>query len=103
MTVDYSGKATAPEQLPCWRDEWLAKREAAQKKGDFSDNDVPIDEAEVFISIVVPAYNEEKRLSGMLEEAVEYLQREYGVADGVEDPMEQVNGSALAKPADGKT
>lgn len=30
------------------------------------------------MTLVVPAYNEEKRLSGMLEEAVDYLQENYG-------------------------
>ena len=30
------------------------------------------------MSLVVPAYNEEQRLSGMLEEAVDYLQESYG-------------------------
>lgn len=32
------------------------------------------------MSVVVPAYNEEDRLSGMLEEAVNYLERMYGTA-----------------------
>lgn len=41
---------------------------------------MPIEEAELFISVVVPAYNEEDRLEGMLEEAVEYLQSKYGDA-----------------------
>ena len=35
-------------------------------------------EAEVFMSLVVPAFNEEERLPGMLEEAVEYLEEHYG-------------------------
>jgi glycosyltransferase involved in cell wall biosynthesis len=40
-------------------------------------------EAEVFVSIVVPAYNEEKRLGGMLEEAVDYLQQHsWGTYEG---------------------
>ena len=30
------------------------------------------------MSVVVPAYNEEDRITGMLEEAVEYLQESYG-------------------------
>lgn len=37
-----------------------------------------ITEAELFMTLVVPAYNEQDRLPGMLEEAVEYLEREYG-------------------------
>lgn len=41
---------------------------------------MPIEEAELFMSVVVPAYNEEDRLVGMLEEAVDYLQKEFGGA-----------------------
>lgn len=33
--------------------------------------------AELYMTLVVPAYNEEERLSGMLEEAVEYLEQTY--------------------------
>lgn len=40
-----------------------------------------ITEAEVFMSLVVPAYNEQERMSGMLEEAVEYLEEQYGYKD----------------------
>ena len=36
------------------------------------------------MSVVVPAYNEEERMGGMLEEAVEFLQAEYGVPPGAE-------------------
>jgi dolichyl-phosphate beta-glucosyltransferase len=36
-----------------------------------------IEAGEVFMSLVVPAYNEEQRLSGMLEEALDYLQENY--------------------------
>lgn len=34
------------------------------------------------MSVVVPAYNEEERLGGMLEEAVDFLQKKYGDAYG---------------------
>ena len=37
-----------------------------------------IEAGEVFMSVIVPAYNEEKRLTGMLEEAVDYLQQSHG-------------------------
>lgn len=37
-----------------------------------------IEAGEVFMSLVVPAYNEDERLPGMLEEAVDYLQQSYG-------------------------
>jgi dolichyl-phosphate beta-glucosyltransferase len=35
-------------------------------------------DAELFMTLVVPAYNEQDRLTGMLEEAVEYLEAQYG-------------------------
>ncbi|KAF2138193.1 glycosyltransferase family 2 protein [Aplosporella prunicola CBS 121167] len=47
------------------------------------------------MSVVVPAYNEEQRLGGMLEEAVEFLQREYGDAHGAE--VEAQSPSVTAK------
>lgn len=37
-----------------------------------------IEKPELFMSVVVPAYNEEERLVGMLEETVDYLQHAYG-------------------------
>jgi dolichyl-phosphate beta-glucosyltransferase len=49
------------------RDGQISSREAHQAA-----------DAELFMTLVVPAYNEEDRLSGMLEEAVEYLEAQYG-------------------------
>lgn len=37
-----------------------------------------MEQADLFMSLVVPAFNEEDRLGGMLEEAVNYLERMYG-------------------------
>ncbi len=37
-----------------------------------------VTDAEVFMSLVVPAYNEQDRIPGMLEEAVGYLEQQYG-------------------------
>lgn len=51
---------------------------------------MPIDEPEIFMSVVVPAYNEEERLEGMLEEAVEFLEKKYGKAhDGGKEGKEK--------------
>ena len=36
-------------------------------------------DAEVFMTLVVPAYNEENRLAIMLQEAVQYLEDQYGL------------------------
>ena len=46
------------------------------------------------MSVVVPAYNEEDRITGMLEEAVEYLQENYGhKATGKSASNGSANGS----------
>lgn len=49
-----------------------------------------IGDAEVFMTVVVPAYNEEERMSGMLEEAIEYLQTAYPQKHS---PNKAANGS----------
>ena len=51
-------------------------------KGVYHDKASGLDEPEVFVSLVVPAYNEEERLNAMLTEAVDYLHSEYGNANG---------------------
>ena len=61
------GFKTQPQPLPCWVD--CRSRE---------NEDEAIEPAELFISVVIPAYNEEDRLIGMLEETVNYLENEYG-------------------------
>jgi dolichyl-phosphate beta-glucosyltransferase len=63
-TISKDGSITEPQSLPSW-----------QRPGS---NKADPGEAELFMSLVVPAYNEEDRLGGMLEEAVNYLERMYG-------------------------
>ncbi|OCK77898.1 glycosyltransferase family 2 protein [Lepidopterella palustris CBS 459.81] len=80
-TILPDGNRSEDKQLSCWMDTWNAHREAARRKrGTPLDLTHQLEDAEVFMSVVVPAYNEEKRLGGMLEEAVDFLQREYGDA-----------------------
>ena len=62
----------------------MARKELARRNGVKLNPANQMDDAEIFISVVVPAYNEEERLGGMLEEAVDFLQREYGDAHGRE-------------------
>jgi dolichyl-phosphate beta-glucosyltransferase len=79
ITTKPDGSTTTPKLLPCWHDEWLAHRKEAEKIGDFSDKHTgTIEEAEVEMSVVIPAFNEEERLEIMLEEAVAFLDAEYG-------------------------
>ncbi|KAL4981127.1 nucleotide-diphospho-sugar transferase [Aspergillus desertorum] len=63
-TISTDGSITEPQSLPSWQ----------RPDSDTGDPE----EAELFMSLVVPAYNEEDRLGGMLEEAVNYLERMYG-------------------------
>ena len=53
-------------------------RKKVQEGSKNADTEFEIEEAEVFMSLVVPAFNEEERLGIMLKEATEYLQKEYG-------------------------
>ena len=67
----------------------------------------------MFMTVVVPAYNEEKRLVGMLEEAVNFLETEYGTSSSNGDALKDTtntsesvrkrkptaNGSATSKNA----
>lgn len=70
---------SSPQPLSCWHDEWVAHRTKNEKAGDFTDKHTGhIDEAEVALSVIIPAYNEEDRLEIMLEEAVAYLDKTYG-------------------------
>lgn len=87
-TVDANGETTQARPLPCWQDAIKARRKEAQDNGDFSDTDVGMEPPEVFMSLVVPAYNEQERISIMLTEAVAYLQQAYGKAS----PTSEVNG-----------
>ncbi|OCT54710.1 Dolichyl-phosphate beta-glucosyltransferase [Cladophialophora carrionii] len=81
-TVDKTGDVTDPEPLPCWYDDLLrryyrARRDRPDRTMDM-EKDFEPEPAEVFLTLVIPAFNEEDRLSGMLEEAVNFLQTEYG-------------------------
>ncbi|KAF2434425.1 dolichyl-phosphate beta-glucosyltransferase [Tothia fuscella] len=79
LTVLANGETSELKELPCWIDGWQAKKELARRKGNVLES-IEIEEPEIFMSVVVPAYNEEERMGEMLEEAVEFLQREYGTS-----------------------
>lgn len=96
-----NGHISEPRDLPCWVDTWRAKKEIAKKKGSKLNRFIKPDDPEVFLSVVVPAYNEEARLGGMLEEAVEYLQKAYGDAHGPEVESKIPSVSATNKKEKG--
>ncbi|KAH6671873.1 glycosyl transferase family 2-domain-containing protein [Halenospora varia] len=81
ITTHPSGSATSPKPLPCWHDSWLEHRNDAatpDSKGRDDKHTGSIDEPEVEMSVVIPAYNEEERIVIMLEEAIAFLDTEYG-------------------------
>lgn len=92
------GKIISGRSLPCWQDAIRVRRKEAQDISDFSNSDFEIEDPEVLISIVVPAFNEENRLGVMLRETVDYLQQEYGNASSTIKP----NGVLSRKKSSGK-
>ncbi|KND88716.1 Dolichyl-phosphate beta-glucosyltransferase [Tolypocladium ophioglossoides CBS 100239] len=83
ITSSPSGTPTAPRQLPCWHDRWLAERRLHERRARpdeaFPTPDVgAIEHAELHLSVVFPAYNEEDRITPTLEEAVAYLDKHIG-------------------------
>ena len=82
------GSVSAYEELPCWKEGFDEQKKDAEKLGHPGKH-IEIDEAEVFMSLVVPAFNEEERLGAMLVEAVEFLVQEY---TSEMSRQEQVNG-----------
>ncbi|KAK8042571.1 hypothetical protein PG994_013054 [Apiospora phragmitis] len=84
LSSEKTYKTTTPDgkvvtrQLPCWHDRWLAERHAsenrASQEGDGTLLPIPdtgsIEPAEIRLSVVIPAYNEEKRILPALEDAV---------------------------------
>ncbi|EED18089.1 dolichyl-phosphate beta-glucosyltransferase, putative [Talaromyces stipitatus ATCC 10500] len=88
-TLAEDGTPTQPQRLPCWQDSWEHQRQNISDKHAVLD----IEKPELFMSVVVPAYNEEERLVGMLEETVEYLEHAYGTLAGQANEQAKVGKS----------
>ncbi|KFA77873.1 hypothetical protein S40288_02501 [Stachybotrys chartarum IBT 40288] len=83
VTSSSSGEQTSPLPLPCWYDRWLAEHRLAEEhvhaEQAFPTPDTnSIEPAELRLSVVLPAYNEEARIIPTLEEAVPYLDEQFG-------------------------
>ncbi|CAK4034060.1 glycosyltransferase family 2 [Lecanosticta acicola] len=78
ITVTAEGQVSDRQPLPCWYDNHIALQKMAKQKLISGEESHQITDAEVFMTLVIPAYNEQDRLNGMLEEAVEYLEEQYG-------------------------
>lgn len=74
---------STPHPLPCWYDRWHAEGRLIQEyptipAGFPVPDEAAIEPPEVEVSVVVPAYNEEARITAALEEMVEYLDQQFG-------------------------
>lgn len=85
ITTNPDGTTSSPQLLPNWYDSWSKHWNIAERTEGISEKLAAREKAKAFIeapdvamSVVIPAYNEEKRLVGMLEEAVTYLDEVYG-------------------------
>ncbi|KAJ5182849.1 Dolichyl-phosphate beta-glucosyltransferase [Penicillium capsulatum] len=92
-TLAKDGAITTPEPLPCWFDA-LDTDKRVRPAADHA-----ITPPELFMSVVVPAYNEEERLAGMLEEAVNYLEHMYGTLGGETGAAVETRSMRKRKPA----
>jgi len=107
LTILPDGTRSTPLPLPCWLDTWAAAkaaaRKAAMRPGAVKRNEpsqLPIESPSLFMSVVVPAFNEEDRLGGMLEEAVSFLEEKYG---GAEAKERKEHGWEIIIVSDGST
>lgn len=80
-TILPNGELSEPRQLPCWINDRITK-ETLKPENALRRRSATLDDGDVFVSVVVPAYNEEERMGAMLDEAVSYLQQAYGNAHG---------------------
>lgn len=106
ITSSPSGKTTA-RPLPCWYDRWLAERRLSDQRvrpeQAFPTPDVgSIEPAELLLSVVFPAYNEQDRVIPTLEEAVEYLDKHFGRSAGAKNPALPVKKRHAPSVADPK-
>ncbi|KAM5348023.1 hypothetical protein ACJ41O_007847 [Fusarium nematophilum] len=83
ITSDSTTGRSQPQPLPCWYDRWLAERQLSEQQVQPSEafptpDAGNIEPAQVRLSVVFPAYNEEDRVIPTLEEAVAYLDEHFG-------------------------
>ena len=102
--IQEDGSKSRAKQLPCWLDSYNAERKVRSKTNNTSASAIELEPPEVFVSLVVPAYNEEQRLSTMLKEAADYLEENYSTAKtpsgkaSISKTQNNSNGSSEPKP-----
>jgi len=109
LTIQDDGSTSEPIPLPCWYHAWSTKHRTSSTpkgskrqhaNGHVTPREV-IEPAELAVSIVVPAYNEEDRLPIMLDEAVEYLEQHHG--SKTSSPSAQVTSGGSTQRRNPKT
>ncbi|KAI9711970.1 MAG: dolichyl-phosphate beta-glucosyltransferase [Bogoriella megaspora] len=107
-TILPDGSTSSPQPLPCWLDSHVARKNLARRKQGKTTSvktklleDFPLEDAELFMSVVIPAYNEAERLGGMLSEAVDFLQNAYGDAHGPKIEEQKPSTSAMERRVSG--
>lgn len=105
LTTTPDGSISKPRPLPCWFDRWFAERQLSESttagNDAFTISDTgAIEPAQVHVSVVIPAYNEEQRIIPALEEAVEYLDAQFGRSSTptVTSPTTQHHRHVFRKP-----
>ena len=93
-TSDRDGTIIPAQKLSCWHDAYLARVVLGQS-GHRPEKKIDVEPAEVFMSLVVPAYNEEARLGAMLDEACAFLESEYGSNDTAIAQTQRTSGQHL--------
>lgn len=101
-SIGPSGRVNEAALLPCWQDKCDARRGAAIRRGDFSNQRVEIEQPDLFLSLVVPAYNEQDRLNDMLQEAVDYLRQHYSDGHGTENGAAASDNASAERTSKGR-
>ena len=84
--VEADGHTSPARQLRCWQERHDADKEALKINSE-EPSKAEIEAPEVFLSVIVPAYNEQDRLGLMLADAVGYLESAYPLAAAAAPPI----------------
>ena len=86
MHVEADGHTSPAKQLRCWQERHDADKEVLKINSE-EPSKAEIEAPEVFLSVIVPAYNEQDRLDKMLADAVGYLESAYPLAAASAPPI----------------
>ena len=84
--VESDGRASSAKALRCWQDRHDAEKQNLKEKGEELSEAI-IEPPDVFLSVIVPAYNEQNRLGKMLSDAVGYLETAYPLSSAAPPPQ----------------